>query len=385
MYIKSFRINEFAIYMKKYKYIIKCLIFAFYPAVYTPANINIELNHDSTITFTYKDSLAHRVIIKGDGMLFHKKSVNGHQRMYNKSKGVWEYTTTMPIAPNLYTYQLFVDGVLIDSVDSNYLYLRNKKKNFFLIENNQSMLYKCGANERGTIKHIEFLDCDSNAFIGNIYLPYQYQDTMRYPVLFLFHGINGNHFDWIEQGRIANILDNLIQNRKIQPIIVVTPRCFLTKSKNNYVRSCIFNYNKILTRQFEKHFFKWENYIDAHYSITHENNAIAGLSCGARQAANIRNTNTNRYKYMGLLSPVLTKQQLPMRSIDTLKLWIGVGADDWVAYGNTQRYIENLNKMNIGYTYLETEGGHCFMNWRKYITYFLLWAFPIINNKEVAK
>lgn len=61
----------------------------------------------------------------------------------------------------------------------------------------------------------------------NVYLPYSYSEENQYDVLYLLHGTDKMSVDhintWFKTIGIKNILDNLIAQEVIQPIIVVTP------------------------------------------------------------------------------------------------------------------------------------------------------------------
>lgn len=57
-----------------------------------------------------------------------------------------------------------------------------------------------------------------------VYTPAGYSTDKKYPVLYLLHGIGGNeNREWTRQGVAATILDNLIADKKIEPMIVVFP------------------------------------------------------------------------------------------------------------------------------------------------------------------
>ena len=56
-----------------------------------------------------------------------------------------------------------------------------------------------------------------------IYTPPGYSKDSKYPVLYLLHGIGGNHTDWTKQGDAEVILDNLHAHKRIVPMIVVMP------------------------------------------------------------------------------------------------------------------------------------------------------------------
>ena len=76
---------------------------------------------------------------------------------------------------------------------------------------------------QGTLTNIAFFSnsLETNRYV-QIYLPEGYNpgDSTRYPVIYLLHGASGNHnsFPWLK-----NILDTLIGNNYISPVIVVKP------------------------------------------------------------------------------------------------------------------------------------------------------------------
>ena len=56
-----------------------------------------------------------------------------------------------------------------------------------------------------------------------VYTPPGYSTDRKYPVLYLLHGIGGNDREWQRACHADNVLDNLIADGKIQPMIVVFP------------------------------------------------------------------------------------------------------------------------------------------------------------------
>ena len=79
--------------------------------------------------------------------------------------------------------------------------------------------------ERGKL---ETVDYDSKT-VGvkrwmQVYTPPGYSKDKKYPVLYLLHGIGGNEREeWAKGGVPHVILDNLIADKKIEPMIVVLP------------------------------------------------------------------------------------------------------------------------------------------------------------------
>ena len=59
----------------------------------------------------------------------------------------------------------------------------------------------------------------------NVYTPPGYDDDpqRRFPVVYLLHGANNDHYSWYRYGRANDILDNLLAEGAIKPFIVVMP------------------------------------------------------------------------------------------------------------------------------------------------------------------
>jgi enterochelin esterase family protein len=55
-----------------------------------------------------------------------------------------------------------------------------------------------------------------------VYTPPYYEETNnRYPVLYLLHGMGGDEDAWATMGRAVDIMDNLIAQGRVKPMIVV--------------------------------------------------------------------------------------------------------------------------------------------------------------------
>jgi len=56
-----------------------------------------------------------------------------------------------------------------------------------------------------------------------VYTPPGYSADKKYPVLYLLHGIGGNDLEWVRAVHADNILDGLLADHKIVPMVVVFP------------------------------------------------------------------------------------------------------------------------------------------------------------------
>lgn len=107
--------------------------------------------------------------------------------------------------------------------------------------------------------------------------------------------------------------------------------------------------------------------IDTTYQVT-EQCAVAGLSDGARIAANIANTRPDRIHTVGLFSPVIYKKQLPKNTGQSYIIY--VGKNDFFK-PNGKRFHRRMTKAGYPHQYIETQGGHDWPVWRKCLSDFL--------------
>jgi enterochelin esterase family protein len=148
-----------------------------------------------------------------------------------------------------------------------------------------------------------------------VYTPVGYSTDRKYPVLYLLHGIGGNDLEWIRSCRADNIIDNLIADGKIEPMIVVFPN----GNANIVVDTGNASPGEGVGERggarggpggrFESWNKPFENdlikdiipYIESHYSVyaDREHRALAGLSMGGGQSLNIGMYNIDTFAYVG--------------------------------------------------------------------------------------
>ncbi|MBV9521155.1 MAG: prolyl oligopeptidase family serine peptidase [Alphaproteobacteria bacterium] len=83
-------------------------------------------------------------------------------------------------------------------------------------------------SEEGNSQIREFEHMASRALGGDLvyalYLPPGYAaGEARYPTLYLLHGLDGNHLEWLHTGYLRQTLDGLIAQHRVEPMIVVMP------------------------------------------------------------------------------------------------------------------------------------------------------------------
>lgn len=266
-----------------------------------------------------------------------------------------------------------------------------------------------------------------------IYLPagYTTDKQKKYPVLYLLHGSGGDEEAWADGGRAIQILDNLIAEGRCKPMIVVMPNgnIDLTAApgedpENPDVKPSAMNTNSMLGK-FESSFMtEIVNYVDNHYNTIPKKShrAIAGLSLGGLHTLFISLNNPDDFDYVGLFS-AQTTNALENKSIGTMQklgdawedikdslpfingsqldktiskytsnelsiysnvdkklkeqfstppklYYIACGKDDFVKKLNDDWRLK-LYSGGYNFYYNETDGGHTWNNWRKYLVDYL--------------
>lgn len=266
-----------------------------------------------------------------------------------------------------------------------------------------------------------------------VYLPAAYANdtTTRFPVLYLLHGSGGDENSWEDNGRAVQILDNMIAAGECKPMIVVMPNGNVDIAAapgedpdNPDVEPSGNNASSTLGKIESVFINDVVNYMDANYRTLNDkkHRAIAGLSMGGLHALYISLNNPAYFDYIGLFSALTSspihgeninrlqslgdkwqrlKEKIPLLgggSVDRaisrytanelsvydnidIKLkyqfknppalyYIAIGKDDFLKKLNDE-WRETLSSKNYPFVYVETDGGHTWDNWRKYLVDFL--------------
>jgi GH35 family endo-1,4-beta-xylanase/enterochelin esterase-like enzyme len=168
-----------------------------------------------------------------------------------------------------------------------------------------------------------------------VYTPPGYSTDRKYPVLYLLHGIGGDEREWQRLCSPENILDNLLADGKIQPMIVVMPNGRAQVNDraegNVYAGAAAFaNFENDLLKDVIPA-------IEAKYSVQadRENRALAGLSMGGGQSLNFGLGHLDVFAWVGGFSsapntkPPAELVPDPAAAREKLKLlWLGCGNKD---------------------------------------------------------
>ena len=203
-----------------------------------------------------------------------------------------------------------------------------------------------------------------------VYTPpgYNRHRSTPYPTLYLSHGYDNNEIDWSTGGDAASILDNLIDEKKIPPMVVVMPNAYweappdpepsgATAFDDNLIGAIV-------------------PYVQSHYNVSTSpsQRAFAGLSFGGVVAGSLLVNDTNKFGYFGLFSPApfaltaLTSAQAA--AAKQVAVMVGGGLDDG-AQSWAQTDVAVLQDAGGRVSTDFINGGHDWFVWRVLLHDFL--------------
>lgn len=348
---------------------------------------------------------------------------------------VWTFTTPpLSPDLYTYTFEVD-EVTMTDSLNRNTVRDVADTLSYFIIPGGTADLYIDSARvPHGTVRDVWYPSTlpGMEKRRMNVYLPptYPTDRTARFPVLYLLHGSGGDEEAWRDCGRAIQILDNMIASGQCRPMIVVMPNGNVELAaapgkdpSRPDMKSSAANAGSMLGK-FETTFMDdIVSYVDDNFRTIPEKDsrAIAGISLGGLHAMFISMNNPSVFDYVGLFSAQAAnpindkvagmqkigrkwkqlKGTLPFlgggsvdRTIsnmtsDDLSIYddidsklsaqfakaprlyyIALGSDDFVKKLNDDLRVK-MDAAGYKYVYNESDGGHSWQNWRRYLVDFL--------------
>ncbi len=349
-----------------------------------PPLISPEVHADKSVTFRFRGPNDKEVAV----------SIAGAAKplpMQKDDQGVWSVTTE-PLAPDYYGYAFIADGVwLVDpsnhDVNPNFLF----PASILHVPGPASLSWEIGAVPHGEIHHHFYKSGvvgDERDFL--VYTPpgYDPRGKQTYPVLYLLHGFSQDTRSWTAIGRANVILDNLIAEGKVKPMIVVMPLGYGAPEILAYVPGK--RPKGLQDRNFDKFretlLTEVIPRVEAEYPAIKNRNsrAIAGLSMGGSESLFTGLNTLDKFGWIGAFSAPVSlgagepspedfEKEFPgldARSTEQLHLlWIACGTDDRLI-DNNRKFRAWLATKNIKHVDIETPGAHTWMVWRRNLPEF---------------
>jgi enterochelin esterase-like enzyme len=252
-----------------------------------------EIGSDGRVTFRLRAPNANEVVVAVAGKRL---------PMQKDEQGVWTVTSD-PMAPDIYTYSLVVDGASISDPSNRQMQTSfGSFQSMFTVAGPAPWLPAPEVPRGAVARHVfhSAVAGDERDFF--VYTPagYDPRRSQPYPVLYLLHGLGDDAERWLTGGGGANnIFDNLIAQKKALPMVVVTPLGYGTSTGPAGGRSAenIIGYTKILLDEVMP-------MVDKGYNVSknREQRAIAGLSMGGAESVYVGLNHLDRFAWIGAFS-----------------------------------------------------------------------------------
>jgi enterochelin esterase-like enzyme len=280
-----------------------------------------RIEADSRVTFHFNAPNAQKVqvalVTSGQGSLQPLPF-----DMVKGDDGVWTYTSA-PQSPGYHNYWMLVDGAAVLDPATNAFIGYGHMCNAFEIPEPGVDFYDLKDVPHGNVLIKNYFAKTANSWRHIfVYTPpgYDTNTSIRYPVLYLQHGGGEDERVWIEMGRTNVILDNLLAQGKVKPMIVVmetsavgTPAgagagapAGAGRGAAGAGRGTGFGgfggpgggpYGQLMVNDL----IPW---IDSNFRTLadKDHRAMAGLSMGGMMTASVTMANLDKFSYIGLFS-----------------------------------------------------------------------------------
>ena len=348
-----------------------------------PPLLSHELHPDRSVTFRFKDAAATEVKLKLDGFAKPIPMAKG-------TDGIFSYTT-QPLAPENYFYSFLAgDESRIDP--ENHLLIpsiTSSGSNVLVVPGDTPQLWDETAVPHGTLHVHRFtskfaLGLPANQEEVVVYTPpgYDAAAAKPYPVLYLLHGWSGVAESWSRDQQANFILDNLLAEGRIKPMVVVMPlgygdMSFVENGFSVWRDAAVVEHN---TQLFMSLLLgEIMPMAEAAYNISRdrEGRAITGLSMGGLEALDTGLHNTGKFAWIGGFSSAVHSLDyehqlaaLDAKTADLKLLWIACGTEDGLIDAN-RKIIAFLKAEGMPVTQVETPGLHDSLVWRDNLIHFV--------------
>ncbi len=294
--------------------------------------------------------------------------------MAKDSAGIWQVTTDS-LSEGFHYYSLIIDGVAVADPAGETYYGMGRMASGIEVPFKGDGYYEIRDVPHGDIRIKRYYSNVINSWRQfYIYTPPGYDENIseRYPVLYLLHGGGEDQRGWATQGKTDLILDNLIAEKKVVPMLVVMV------DGNIPLKPFSEEVLKVFEAELKQCVIP---FVEKSHRVKtgSKDRALAGLSMGGIQTLYAGINNTDLFSYLGVFSsgwiqPMqnntatvqyeFMKNNADLINKNLKEFWISMGGQEDIAYKNCRTMISKFDEMKIKYTYSEYPGGHTWPVWR---------------------
>ena len=257
-----------------------------------------DVRDDRTATFRLKAPEARAVSLAGVAILV-ALGKNAPVPFEKGADGVWSLTVG-PLPPDMYIYHLVVDGVqMADPNNTVAGFTAMPPYSQLVIHGGAPAYYDARDVPHGTVtRHIYHSGVTRGERELYVYTPPGYDRSRQYPVLYLVGGSGDLPHNWIYDGRVNLIMDNLLAEGKVVPMVIAIPNNQVVHRNNPRHVELTFPAFEAELRQ---HVIPL---VERQYGVqaSPRGRALAGLSMGGRHTMFVGFKSLDLFGSFGVLS-----------------------------------------------------------------------------------
>lgn len=328
---------------------------------------SVRINPDGSTTVSIYAPKAHSVSLQGDGGFAPMGFGAGPRpQVVEGDNGIWSITLK-DVKPGLYRYHFVVDGMNVydpknaGMSDISPIATVSDGTEFFAMKD----------VPHGAMSQRYYFSKTLNTWRRmHVWTPAGYENSKKkLPVLYLIHGGGDTDNSWPGVGAAGMILDNLLAEGKMVPMIVVMPNGTITNVPDEVPPFAQDMVTDIIP------------FIESNYPVLtdKDHRAIAGLSMGGMETMETAFNNIDMFSYVWVLSSSFQPSRNPKDEANRLKVYENAqkmnksfkklvftqGGPADIAYNNCINTRKELDAAGLKYEYMENaQEGHSWSTWR---------------------
>ena len=208
----------------------------------------------------------------------------------------------------------------------------------------------------------------------HVWTPAGYEKSnKKLPVLYLVHGGGDTDNSWPGVGAAGFILDNLMAEGKMEPMVVVMPNGSIEMPDGNMMGEVPVFAEDMITSIIP--------FIESNYRVYTDqaHRAMAGLSMGGMETLEVTLNHPEMFSYVWVLSSSFApgnkevyeyergrlKREADRYNKNFKELVFTQGGPSDIAYNNCKETLKLFDDAAIKYEYHEVSGGHSWEAWRQ--------------------
>jgi enterochelin esterase family protein len=341
-----------------------------------------EVHDDRTVTFRIRAPGATEVrLVSGPLFTALGKQQRGDVISFAKDgDGVWSVTVG-PVRPDMYAYHFNIDGAQVADPNNTYAaFTAMPPYSQLVVHGDGPAFYDARNVPHGNVtRHVYHSGVTHGERELYVYTPPRYDRSQTYPVLYLVGGSGELAHNWVYDGRVNFIMDNLLAEGKTVPMIIAIP--------NNQVLHR--NHPQHVERTFTLFEAEMRQHViplvDREYSTrpSPRGRALSGLSMGGRHTMFVGLNALDLFASFGVLSAGDNNAGETLREFLNTPdvnekidyLFIGQGGAEAGGFFNARvaGLVDALKARGIEHEYyVGGDSGHDWSTWRHLLYYRFL-------------